>query len=136
MRHTTNLPQNPKKGTLLWHRGRAPRVHRDAGTWSAENISRWFTFFKGSLDGYFSIKKCLKCFNTKIMYKMFLKICKSGHLKIFKSIQLRLMLPPSPVSLPGISACLRNGLHEESIICPRKHFKSNQGLILIIYQHI
>lgn len=90
MRHATNLPQNPKKGMLLWHWGQARRVHRDAGTWSAENISRWFKFFKGSLDGYFFIKKkCLKCFNTKIMYKMFLKICKSGHLKIFKSIQLR-----------------------------------------------
>lgn len=130
MRHATNLPQNPKKGTLLWHWGRAQ------GCRNLENISRWFKFFKGSLDGYFAIKKkCLKCFNTKIMYKMFLKICKSGHLKIFKSTQLRLM-PPPPVSPPGISACLRNGLHEESIICPRKHFKSNEGLILIIYQHI
>lgn len=68
------------------------------------------------------------------MYKMVLKICKAGHLKLFETIQLRLMIPP--VSLPGISSCLRNGLHEECIICPQKHFKSNEGLILIIYQHI
>lgn len=52
------------------------------------------------------------------MYKMFLKICESSHLKLFKGIQLRLMIPlflrlgPPPVR--------SKGLHEEYSICPRK----------------
>lgn len=33
-------------------------------------------------------------FQHKSNVKMFLEICESGHLKLFKGIQLRVMMPP------------------------------------------